>query len=74
MLLVVLGFKKIGFLLMLGGHDPQACSLFVQSYWQALLAKSLFSLFSQLAPLLKFAQCITCVQQNYTENSVSSAL
>lgn len=41
MLLVVLGFKKIGFLLMLGGHDPQACSLFCAKLLVSLVDKVL---------------------------------
>ena len=41
MLLVVLGFKKIGFLLMLGGHDPQACSLFCVKLLASLVGKVL---------------------------------
>ena len=41
MLLVVLGFKKIGFLLMLGGHDPQACSLFCAKLLASLVGKVL---------------------------------
>ncbi|PXX21230.1 hypothetical protein EJ73_01872 [Hoylesella shahii DSM 15611 = JCM 12083] len=41
MLLVVLGFKKIGFLFMLGGHNPQACSLFCAKLLASLVGKVL---------------------------------
>lgn len=41
MLLVVLGFKQISFLLMLGGHDPQACSLFCVKLLASLVGKVL---------------------------------
>ncbi len=41
MLLVVLGLKQISFLLMLGGHDPQACSFFCVKLLASLVGKVL---------------------------------